>query len=105
MCGNTYTTKERVKTHLAGTVQAGVQPVSSLATLEVLIERQPPRLMAITRYSYGKLVIDNIFFGGAEGGELLSFPPWNLLISLQLLVLSIAVVTVTVCTCMRERVF
>ena len=35
--GNAYTTKVQIKTRLASTVQAGVQPVSSLAALEVLI--------------------------------------------------------------------
>ena len=92
--------KRTGKTRLASTVQAGVQPVSSLATLEVLIERRPSQLMAITRYMYyySKLAIDNgqRFFGGAEGSESFSCPPRNLLISLQLLVLSIAIVTVTV---------
>ena len=37
MCGSAYTTKELGKTRLASTVQADVQPVSSLAALEVLI--------------------------------------------------------------------
>ena len=36
--GNAYTTKVQVKTRLASTVQVGVQSVSSLAALEVLIE-------------------------------------------------------------------
>ena len=36
-CGNAYTTKEQEKTRLASTVQTGVQPVSSVAALEVLI--------------------------------------------------------------------
>ena len=31
--GNAYTTKVQVKTRLASTVQAGIQPVSSLAAL------------------------------------------------------------------------
>ena len=57
--------------------------------------------MAITRYYYSKLAIDNCFFGDAEGGELFPCPPLNLLISLQLLVLSIAIVTVTVCACVK----
>ena len=37
MYGNACTTKVQVKTRLASTIQAGVQPVSSLAALEVLI--------------------------------------------------------------------
>ena len=37
MYGNAYTAKVQVKTRLASTVQVGVQSVSSLATLEVLI--------------------------------------------------------------------
>ena len=36
-CGNAYTTKEQEKTCLASTVQMGVQPVSSVVALEVLI--------------------------------------------------------------------
>ena len=36
-CLHHKTTKEQVKTCLASTVQVGVQPVSSLAALEVLI--------------------------------------------------------------------
>ena len=35
--GNAYTTKVQIKTRIASTVQVGIQPVSSLATLEVLI--------------------------------------------------------------------
>ena len=34
---NAHTTKVQIKTRLASTVQAGVQPVSLLAALEVLI--------------------------------------------------------------------
>ena len=37
MYGNASTVKVQVKTRLASTVQVGVQPVSSLPALEVLI--------------------------------------------------------------------
>lgn len=38
MYSNAYTIKVQVKIRLASTVQAGVQPVSLLAALEVLIQ-------------------------------------------------------------------
>ena len=42
--GNAYTTKVQVKTRLASTVQAGVQPVPLLATLELGVDRRGDRL-------------------------------------------------------------
>ena len=97
--GNVYTTKVQVKTRLASTVQADILPVSLLAALEVLIgEAAVSVAKAVTRYCYCKLTIDNCFFGGAEGGELFCCSPQTgssryPLISLQLLVLSIAIIT------------
>ena len=78
MYGNAYTTKVQIKTRLASTVQAGVQPVSSLAALEVLIGKVTISVAngynEVLGYCYSKLAIGNRFFGGAEGGELFSCP-------------------------------
>ena len=112
-------TKEQVKTHLA----TGGRPTSVFTgRFKVLIgeatvsvangynelllvrlarpshEKRAKVWPARLRYCYSKLAIDNCFFGCAEGGELFSCPPWTgssryPLISLQLLVLSIAIVT------------
>ena len=78
--GNAYTTKVQIKTRLASTVQANVQPVSSLAALEVLRIGEATVSVAngykeVTRYCYSKLAIDNRFSGGVEDGELFSCPP------------------------------
>ena len=90
--------KVQVKTRLASTVQVGVPPVSSLAALEVLIGEATVSVAN----GYNEVLLQQtcnqqLFFGGAEGGELFSCPPRTgssryPLISLQLLVLSIAIV-------------
>ena len=95
-CLHHKTTKEQVKTCLASTVQVGVQPVSSLAALEVLIREAT--VSVANSYNVVLLQQNLQFFGGAEGGELFSCPPQTgsfryLLISLQLLVLLITTVT------------
>ena len=102
MCDNAYTTNEQVKTRLVSTEQAGVQLVSSLANLVVLIGGVTTSVaikMAINEVLlHQNLQLTTVSFGGAEGNKLFSCPPQTgssryLLISLQLLVLSIAIVT------------
>ena len=97
MCSNAYSTKEQVKIRLASTVHLIVEVIVPVAN------------GYNERYCKAKLAINNCFFGGAEDGELFSCPPRTgssryLLISLQLLVLSIAIVTstVTVCACVKS---
>ena len=62
MCGSAYITKELVKTRLANAVQAGVQPVSSQAALEVLIGEA-----TVSRYRCYSTTLDkNLNFLHAE---------------------------------------